>query len=433
VRQVVETGRPLVGGLGTGSVSQTHVVPVLVPVERQGRVIAVLGYLVPPASLSSLLSDQALTSGRYAEIVDGNGVIVARSSDADHAVGSHASDWFLQDAAGKADGLLEGESVTTRKPIVLAFRRLSNASGWILVVGEPRAVSAAEMRRPILAFGIGGGTVLLLALSCAAWVARRLLRDVETLERQAEALVAEAGGGQGAASRRAPLDHGAAAVSEFAGLGKAMLRASRALRDREDRQTLLVREVDHRAKNALAVVQAMVCLTPAENPKTFQKAIQGRVEALARTHTTLAKRGWGATDLRALLAAELAPHRDAASLIGPTIDIAAKAAQPIAMVAHELATNAAKHGGLSVAGGTVTVVWWTRGDALCLRWTEAGGPAVSGPPDRRGFGLRMIVANIGGQLGGTASMVWEPSFSCEVCLPSNRVLDSQALSSVHSL
>ena len=87
-----------------------------------------------------------------------------------------------------------------------------------------------------------------------------------------------------------------------------------------------------------------------------------------------------------------------------------------------MATNSAKHGALSVPHGTVSVAWWVGDGDLHLRWAEQGGPAVDGPPGRRGFGTRMIEANIKGQLGGAVRMVWQPAFACEVSTPLRRVL-----------
>src|SRR3954454_8334230 len=124
----------------------------------------------------------------------------------------------------------------------------------------------------------------------------------------------------------------------------------------EERQRLLAREVDHRAKNALAVVQSVLHLTPAEDVKAFRAAVEARVAALARAHALLAEEGWHAADLRALLEAEVSPHTAIAGgvrLDGPCVEVAATAVQPLAMLTHELATNAAKHGALSLPGGVV--------------------------------------------------------------------------------
>ena len=196
----------------------------------------------------------------------------------------------------------------------------------------------------------------------------------------------------------------------------------------EERQALLAREVDHRAKNALAVVQAALRLTRAPDLPTYVRAITGRVTALARAQTLLADERWAGADLRTMLAAEMdafliggAGGEARATLLGPTVALPAGAAQPLAMVVHELATNAIKHGALSVPGGRVAVTWSSVGrpsDALRLRWAETGGPAVMASPPRRGFGSRVLEGVVRGQLGGEVSLAWnETGLVCDVTVP----------------
>lgn len=196
----------------------------------------------------------------------------------------------------------------------------------------------------------------------------------------------------------------------------------------EEAQALLAREVDHRAKNALAVVQTMLRLTRAQDVPTFAKAVEGRVAALARAQTLLAEGRWNGAALDAMLRGELAPFLagQRAELTGPPLVLPPGTAQPLAMAAHELATNAAKHGALSVPEGRVTVSWrLDRGtpDRLRLRWVEAGGPSVAGPPTRRGFGSRVLEGTVRGQLGGAVSLTWGATgLVCEMEMPLVRLL-----------
>ncbi len=197
-----------------------------------------------------------------------------------------------------------------------------------------------------------------------------------------------------------------------------------ARRAAEERQALLAREVDHRAKNALAVVQTMLRLTRAEDVPGFARAVEGRVAALARAQTLLAKVSWDGAELRALLEGELAPFLagQRAVLDGPEVMLPPGVAQPIAMAAHELATNAAKHGALSTSGGQVAVGWSLRpGSLLQLRWAETGGPPVPGPPGRRGFGSRVLEGTVARQLGGTVRLDWRRSgLVCDMEVPLGR-------------
>ncbi|TCZ61094.1 PAS domain-containing sensor histidine kinase [Roseicella aquatilis] len=198
-------------------------------------------------------------------------------------------------------------------------------------------------------------------------------------------------------------------------------------KEAEERQRLLSREVDHRAKNALAVVQSALRLTRAEDLPSYVQAVTGRVSALARAQTLLAEDQWHGADLQALLEGELAPfigadHR--VVLDGPRVVVPAHAAQPIAMAVHELATNAVKYGALSVPSGRVTALWRLEGGparTLYLRWTETGGPPVASPPSRHGFGSRVLEGTVRRQLGGTVSRVWEQAgLVCTIEVPLDR-------------
>ncbi len=207
----------------------------------------------------------------------------------------------------------------------------------------------------------------------------------------------------------------------------------------EEQQALLAREVDHRAKNTLAVVQAALRLTPREDPASFAQAVEGRIGALARTHALLAKERWSQAGLRALIETELQPflHRqrrigplDAAPgpvavLQGPPLSLGPDAAQPMAMAIHELATNATKYGALSLPGGRLQVTWSVDPERreLVLRWVERGGPPVLALPTRRGFGTRVLETTVRAQLAGSLEVHWaRDGLNCTIRAPVARVL-----------
>jgi PAS domain S-box-containing protein len=179
----------------------------------------------------------------------------------------------------------------------------------------------------------------------------------------------------------------------------------------EEVRELLTREVDHRAKNALAVVQAALRLTPKDDAAAYAAAVEGRVAALARAHTLLAEARWSGADLRALAQAEMGAFLPGTTLDGPPVTLSPAAAQAFSMALHELATNATKHGALSVLGGRVKLAWSVDSAAglLRLRWSEHDGPPIQAPPERRGFGTRVIEATIRNQLGGSVTRSWRPT------------------------
>jgi two-component sensor histidine kinase len=175
----------------------------------------------------------------------------------------------------------------------------------------------------------------------------------------------------------------------------------------EERQALLMREVDHRAKNALAVALSVVQLAPRDVPaEAFAAGITARIAAMARAHSLLASEGWAGAELAALVEAELAAYAGHVTRDGPGLRVSAGAAQPLAMLLHELVTNAAKHGALSAPGGRVALRWAVEAGSLRLTWRETGGPRLAGPPARSGFGSRLLVALAERQLGGEVALDW---------------------------
>lgn len=200
----------------------------------------------------------------------------------------------------------------------------------------------------------------------------------------------------------------------------------------DERLRLLAREVDHRAKNALAVVQAALRLTPKDDLKTYAAAVEGRVRALARAHTLLAEARWEGAALRSIVEAELAAFLPTAGgadtpraeLNGLALTLTPAAAQALSMALHELATNAVKYGALSAPGGQVAVSWVVdrQADALCIRWEEKGGPPIVAAPSRRGFGSRVLEGTVRDQLGGKVERHWEAEgLICDVTIPLAKV------------
>ena len=187
----------------------------------------------------------------------------------------------------------------------------------------------------------------------------------------------------------------------------------------------LARETEHRTKNILATVQAAVQLTHAENVAEFRKSIEGRIQALANVHRLFVESRWAGAELHELVAQELAPYRRGdgtrVNIEGPKLLLEPNAAQTIAVVCHELATNAAKYGALSVADGRIAVAWNSTSDGrLVLRWNETGGPPVT-MPTHEGFGTR-VVAKMVQQSKGEVRFDWRPEgLACEVAMFVNAV------------
>ncbi|MFZ5668423.1 MAG: HWE histidine kinase domain-containing protein [Pseudomonadota bacterium] len=193
-------------------------------------------------------------------------------------------------------------------------------------------------------------------------------------------------------------------------LSTVILRDITERRANEEARLLLAREVDHRAKNALAVVQALVSLTRAPTKEDFVIAVQGRVAALARAHSLLSRNRWEGADLALVISDEADAYQRPGQvrIEGPALRLAPDAVQPVSLLIHELATNAVKYGALSVEHGQVRVGWRvTPEESLELAWTETGGPPVI-EPAARGFGSTLITEVTGRQLGGSLAIDWAP-------------------------
>jgi len=413
-QEVSNTARPMVTNLIIGAVAQRPVLGVAVPAERDGRVAFVVVARLEPARLAELLVEQNLGAESFSVIVDGNGVIAARSVEHEEFLGRPSPAWYIDALARGPVRLLQGISLMGLER-VMGVAPVGSVPGWTVAVVEPLSAYTDSWRRPLAALAAGGTLTLLMGSLLALALARRLLLPVEGLARDARGFVA-----QGSDEAMPFLTAKPSDVAEFEDLRRGLIAADATLRARaaarralDERQVLLVQEVDHRAKNALAVALSLVRLAERNvPPERFAASVEGRIAAMARAHSLLAKEAWTGADLRILAEGEMAQYTGRVEIEGPSVQLVPEAVQPVAMLLHELATNAAKHGALSAAEGHVMLRWEkiaptaeTEG-ALHLVWAETGGPAVPGPPAQRNFGSRLITQLAERQLQGAIAFEW---------------------------
>jgi PAS domain S-box-containing protein len=188
----------------------------------------------------------------------------------------------------------------------------------------------------------------------------------------------------------------------------------------QERIGTLAREAEHRSKNMLATIQAVVNLSEADTLDGFKKVIKGRVNALAHVHSLFVETRWIGAELSAIAEQELSPYaatsESRVAINGPLVLLAPDTAQAVAICLHELATNAAKYGSLSVGTGRLDLTWSHETDGtLVLRWVETGGPDVK-EPTRKGFGGRVVERMIA-QLNGKIRFDWPvQGLICEIVL-----------------
>jgi two-component system CheB/CheR fusion protein len=224
-------------------------------------------------------------------------------------------------------------------------------------------------------------------------------------------------------------------ISPIRDAGGRIIGASKVARDITERRraealrTLMVDELNHRVKNTLATVQSIAAqsMQGVDVDPRFREVFESRLVALSKVHDLLTRDSWDGAALRELLLAELDPYRSndhaRIAIEGPDVKLPPKAAVALAMAFHELATNAAKYGALSNESGRIAVSWYIDGaspEALQMKWMESGGPPVQ-PPNRRGFGSRLIERGLALELNGHARLEFEPSgVVCVIEMPAPR-------------
>lgn len=178
----------------------------------------------------------------------------------------------------------------------------------------------------------------------------------------------------------------------------------------EERQRLLINELNHRVKNMLATVQSVAYQTMknTDDPQAMRQVFDARLMSLARAHDLLTHHHWAGADVAAVVEKALEPFMSPRiDIKGAPVDISPSQALALSMALHELATNAVKHGSLSLPMGRVQIAWRVEENAFKFTWREVAGPPVQ-PPTRRGFGTRLLEQGVAADLGGTAKISYSP-------------------------
>ena len=208
-------------------------------------------------------------------------------------------------------------------------------------------------------------------------------------------------------------------------------------KEAEERQKLLIDELNHRVKNTLATVQSLATQTArgASSPEEFRQSFEGRLIALSHAHDQLTRRHWQSADLRDLILAATAPHvsaeRNPVVIQGEAVTLLPRAALTLSLAFHELTTNAAKYGALLSPSGRIEVQWRLHraqpNPVLRIEWQEQGGPPVAAPA-RYGFGSRFIVHSIASELKGHTKLDYdEGGLRCTIEIPLHAAMPQNAI------
>lgn len=215
----------------------------------------------------------------------------------------------------------------------------------------------------------------------------------------------------------------AAGLAVFVGMALLVRKREEQSRRALEEQETVAEEMGHRLNNLFAVAEGMIRGTArnAESPAAMAEALSGRLHALAGAHSLVRRKAGGSggipdeKDLGDLIRAVMSPHemgveRSASPfhIEGPAVNCSGHASSGLALIIHELATNASKYGALKEAEGRIAITWQTKGPMLHLKWTENGGPVIESVPTRRGFGSILAQRTIKSQFDGVLSRDWSP-------------------------
>ncbi len=200
-------------------------------------------------------------------------------------------------------------------------------------------------------------------------------------------------------------------------------------KEREERERLLMREINHRAKNMLSVVDAIAHQTATRNPEDFIDRFSERVQALSANQDLLIRNAWHGVGTEDLVRAQLAPFADLIGsrivMGGPNLHLNAASAQAIGLALHELTTNAGKYGALSTDAGRLDIGWGADGDTFTMNWTEREGPPVSAPT-QHGFGTTVMEAMVARSVDGAVDLHYAPSgLTWRLICPVMKALESE--------
>ena len=375
LQRMISSPHPVVSDLFESLVVKDLVFNISIPVIRDGAVRYIMSLGLVPADILRILRGQQLDPTWVSSVWDKNDTVIARSREHERYLGTKLPQNFR---LKRPSGTTVFRTVNLDGESVLLSNTTSTVAEWRIAVSVPAATAEGPMRSFLW---LWAGTALLATLVAGASALLFGSLLVTPLVAAAEAARAF---GRGEAPPTPPSTR----IREIDTLLTTLQAAG-------DRQRLLMSELSHRAKNMLAVVQAIVSrsITDDGTPSQMREQVVQRIHALARAHDLLTKREWSGASMAEIAAAGLAPYAERLHIAGPDLMLNAAAIQPLSLVLHELATNAAKYGSLSTPKGTVFLIWQIAGEGEAarfrLQWREQDGPAVTSPAGK-GFGTTLL-------------------------------------------
>lgn len=368
---------PQVSNFFFGRVAQAQVFNVLKPVQfPDGR----RRVLILTRNIDSLfpVAAKTVTGGWTVELRDGNGVVGIRSGiQAESAAGSPCAD-----------------TSAPREPGLVAFEGSLRLADWTVCAWSNSSVDVGVVPLRTSMFLLGGIVWLALALAVATLLGRILSRDIRQTARLASGLL-QGDPGEGQTSR----------IREIADIRQSLRKVAGRLSDRESERRIILAETAHRARNQMALAISLVNLSArtSETVAEMKSALVQRLISLNRAVEVEESSKHGRLSLRTViekqLGAFIGDELDKVSFTGDFLAVESKAAQSLALVFHELATNAHKYGAWSVSGGHVAISWRIEDEDAVLVWAESGKPAEES--ERSGFGSTLLRSIVDKGFGGS--------------------------------
>jgi two-component sensor histidine kinase len=347
--------------------------------------------------LAAQLKKRGVPPGGSLTIADRHGTIISRDPLFERFVGTEIPAEFMRLVHAPAPGVEEVTSQDGTRRVLGYVPAAAGPRGIYVSAGLSSQASYEALERATrvsMGIAVGGAVLALLG----AWLVgetavRRPLRAMaSTLARWK----------QGDMEART----GFKAEGEIGELGATLDSLMDEIAARQKERRLLMRELNHRVKNALATAQAIASSTFSSSPEAREllPEYSSRLVALGRAHELLTRESWQGAPLREVVDTVIGPlagsDQSRFAIGGPDVELGPRHALSLTMVLHELCTNAVKYGALSVPGGRVSILWSSDGREVDMTWEESGGPPVR-PPERRGFGTKLIKGSLRAGLGGT--------------------------------
>lgn len=421
--QVLATGAPAVTDLLPGNVSGGAIYAIIAAAVSGLGEPRLLSVSRSVDHLRQILIEANLPPQWTIAVVDRQGVILARNNRHEDYVGQSATEDLRANTSGMS-GTWNGFTIEGQ-PIFGAYARVPFPD-WRVAIGVSTDDLNAPWRRSVQLLLMLGLATLALSFGLAMFFGWRIAMPVRALAERARAL------GAGA-----PVQRFVSPIGELNEVGDALVEASSTLQDRRkelerhaSEREVVAHELNHRIKNVFAVIAGIIALSARTHPemKGLANELRQRITALARAHDFVNPKGvsvGGQTapvTLKGLIAQLLDPYalagKPSFALSGDEVAVDDRSATPLALLFHELATNAVKYGALSRDGGRVEISVRQTRQQVTVIWKERGGPELTGAAQPSGFGTRLTALAVESQLGGQVERLWEADgLRCHIAIP----------------